>query len=251
MSTTVHGIKTLVATIVTLSNSLPKSVPNGSMNNKIWAVMHTDEGDTTFETFNRHFDALFGEDCRNSDGWLHHIRQEKNGLGLICTYLNNIDWSSNIPLDLVEIKLVRLSVELKHLAESHASPVSARPSRQRNPTFKLRDTDNAEKAELSFQRKAVEEYHMRQPVHEPDTPHVIQPQPLPPFSPLNSLALSPSANSTAIPDPPTIVPQRKRSIAATIEEVDTEHDEDSDITGMCPGTSFFFLFFRFILNNIY
>ena len=72
--------------IVALSNSLPKYVPHGTTKDKIWAVMHNQEG----ETFNKRFDALFGEDFRDSDGCLHHIRQGKYGMGLICAYLNQI-----------------------------------------------------------------------------------------------------------------------------------------------------------------
>jgi hypothetical protein len=37
-----------------------------------------------------------------------------------------------------------------------------RPARNTNLTSKLRDTNNAEKSNLSFQRKAVEEFHSRQ-----------------------------------------------------------------------------------------
>jgi hypothetical protein len=112
---TIPEIQLLVKSIVALSNSLPKSVPHGTTKDKIWAVMHNQEGETAFETFNKRFDALFGEDCRDSDGRLHHIRQGKNGMGLICAYLNQIKWSSDIPLDLVEIKLIRLSTELGYL----------------------------------------------------------------------------------------------------------------------------------------
>jgi hypothetical protein len=39
--------------------------------------MNTEECDTPHETFNRRFDAMFAEDCRDSDGRLHHVRQGK------------------------------------------------------------------------------------------------------------------------------------------------------------------------------
>src|ERR1700677_988350 len=111
---TVEGIQLLVKTITALSNSLPRMVPNGSVKDKIYVVMHTQEGDTPFETFNKRFDTLFGQDCHNSDGRLHHICQGKNGMGIVCGYLNKIDWTSDFPLDLVEIKLLRLKTELTH-----------------------------------------------------------------------------------------------------------------------------------------
>ena len=77
--------------------------------------MSTKEGDTPYETFNRRFDALFGEDCRDSGGRLHHVRQGKLGLGLIISYLSKINWTKDFPLDLVELKLQRLVNELKDL----------------------------------------------------------------------------------------------------------------------------------------
>jgi hypothetical protein len=112
---TILEIQLLVKNIAALSNSLPRSVPHGTTKDKIWAVMHTQEGETTFETFNRRFDALFGQDCCDSAGRLHYIRQGKNGMGLICAYLNKIKWTSDIPLDLVEKKLLCLSTELAYL----------------------------------------------------------------------------------------------------------------------------------------
>jgi hypothetical protein len=105
----------LVKEIGTLSNSLADSVPKGSKNDKIWSVMNTEERDTPHETFNRRFDALFAEDCRNSNGRLHHVRQGKLGMGLIVSYLSKINWALGFPLDLVELKLQRLIAELKHL----------------------------------------------------------------------------------------------------------------------------------------
>jgi len=90
-------------------------VPNGSVKDKIYVVMHIQEGDMLFETFNKRFDMLFGQDCHNSDGRLHHIYQGKNDMGVICAYLNKIDWNCNFPLDLAKIKLLRLKTELTHL----------------------------------------------------------------------------------------------------------------------------------------
>jgi hypothetical protein len=77
--------------------------------------MHTAESDTPHETFNRRFDAIFAEDCRNSDGRLHYVRQGKLGMGLVVTYLSKINWTTGFPLDLVELKLQRLVTELKIL----------------------------------------------------------------------------------------------------------------------------------------
>jgi hypothetical protein len=113
---TVSDIKTLVKIITTLSNSLPQSstIPVGTKEDKIWTVMHSEEGEKAHETFNRRFDAMFGEDCRDTAGRLQHVRRGKLGLGNVCAYLSKIDWADNFPLDIVEIKLQRLVAELQH-----------------------------------------------------------------------------------------------------------------------------------------
>jgi hypothetical protein len=115
MSTPAATIRLLVKEISTLSNSLSDSVPKGSKDDKIWSVMNTEERDTPHETFNRRFDAMFAEDCRDSDGRLHHVRQGKLGMGLVVSYLSKINWTTGFPLDLVELKLQRLVTELKFL----------------------------------------------------------------------------------------------------------------------------------------
>ena len=115
MSTPAATIRLLVKEISTLSNSLSDSVPKGSKDDKIWSVMNTEERDTPHETFNRRFDAMFAEDCRDSDGRLHHVRQGKLGMGLVVLYLSKINWTMGFPLDLVELKLQRLVTELKFL----------------------------------------------------------------------------------------------------------------------------------------
>jgi hypothetical protein len=113
--TTIQDIIALVKNIAKLSNALPPSVPKGTTKDKIWAVMHTAERDSGFETFNARFDVLFGEDCCDDTGRLHYIRQGKSGLGLICLYLKKIDWTQGFLLDLVEIKLKHLNAELSYI----------------------------------------------------------------------------------------------------------------------------------------
>ena len=112
MPATVSAIKVLVRDITTLSNALLQSIPQGTKGDKIWTVMNADQCDTAFETFNACFDALFGEDCRDSGGRLHHISRGKFGIISVCSYLAKTDWNDGFPLDLVEIKLRRLVTEL-------------------------------------------------------------------------------------------------------------------------------------------
>ena len=90
-------------------------MPQGSTDDKIYRIMNTEKHDTPHETFNRRFDALFAEDCRDSNGRLHLVRQGKFGMGLVVSYLSKINWSTGFPLDLVELKLQRLITELKGL----------------------------------------------------------------------------------------------------------------------------------------
>ncbi|KAI0253025.1 hypothetical protein BJV78DRAFT_1281338 [Lactifluus subvellereus] len=160
---TIAGIKLLVKDIITLSNVLPQSVSQGTKDDKIWNVMKLDDRDTAYETFKMRFDAMFGEDCRDSGGRLQYISRGKYGIGCVCSYLAKIDWSDHFPLDLVEIKLQRLITELRHICGSDADLTSqARPSRHIAPTSKLTDSNNAARPELTFQRKAVQEFRMRQ-----------------------------------------------------------------------------------------
>jgi hypothetical protein len=112
---TISEIKALIKAVTALSNNLPQSVQKGTKEDKIWSVMNTEERETAHETFNRRFDAMFGEDSRDAAGRLQHVRKGKLGLGCVCSYLSKIDWADNIPLDIVEIKLKRLIAELKHL----------------------------------------------------------------------------------------------------------------------------------------
>src|SRR5262245_3208250 len=109
------GIKALVKDITTLSNALPQSIRQGTKQDKIWSMMNAGECDTAEETFICRFDAMFGEDCRDSNGRLLHIRRGKLGMGLITAYLSKIDWANGFALDIVEIKLQCLVTELKHL----------------------------------------------------------------------------------------------------------------------------------------
>ena len=105
----------LVKRVSTLSNSLLPSIPKGTLKDKIWIVWQTQEGNMPFEIFNKRFDALFSEDCRDAEGCLPHIRQEKSGMGLVSTYLKKVDWSQDFLLDLVAVKLRQLVAELTHL----------------------------------------------------------------------------------------------------------------------------------------
>jgi hypothetical protein len=168
---TLATIKLLVKDISTLSTSLLDSVQKGSKDDKIYCIMNTEEQHTLHKTFNQWFNALFAEDCHDSNGHLHLVCRGKLGMGLVVLYLSKINWTIGFPLDLVELKLQCLVTELKGLQYVPDSiihfPYSwiirqldvPQPVHSLNLTVKLKDTANASAPELSFQWKAVQDYH--------------------------------------------------------------------------------------------
>ncbi|KAG1846529.1 hypothetical protein F4604DRAFT_1936352 [Suillus subluteus] len=68
-------IHVLIENLPMLCNSLPSSVPEAN----------------PWHTFNCPFDILFGEDCWDDKGRLHHLRQGPLGMGAVCTYLNSLN----------------------------------------------------------------------------------------------------------------------------------------------------------------
>ena len=244
-STSVATIKILVKEIGSLSASLSDSVPKGSKDDKIWSVMNTDELDNPHETFNRRFDAMFAEDCRDVDGYLHHVRQGKLGMGLVVSYLSKINWTTGFPLDLVELKLQRLVIELKRLQYvSHFFIIctfliseiirridAPRPVRHPNLTAKLKDTANTSVPELSFQRKAVQDYHSRPTEDSSSHPTTSND---PPSGPSLSTLDTPSqphhiANTTS-------TPRAKRSFLS----ITSDNDEDDTSSTQPAQCNFFF-----------
>ena len=111
---TIAEIRSIIANICILANALISSVPSGSKKDKIWAVMSSNDGKTPYKTFNKKFDAMFDKDCCDLHGHLHHLHCRKPRIGLVCSYLTNLDWT-DIFLNLSEIKLQHLLVELRQL----------------------------------------------------------------------------------------------------------------------------------------
>ena len=74
--------------------------------------MTGNEGEDTWQTFNKRFDALFVEDCHDGQGWLHHIRRGEFGMDMVVQYLSTLDINLLL-LDLVAKKLDRLEAELE------------------------------------------------------------------------------------------------------------------------------------------
>ncbi|KAH7904802.1 hypothetical protein BJ138DRAFT_1119065 [Hygrophoropsis aurantiaca] len=116
----------LIENIVSLSIGLPPSVPIATTEDRIYHVMQNVSGDDAWQTFNRRFDILFGEDCRDVDGRMHHIRQgPSHGMGAVCAYLKSIDLSNTSLLhDLMEIKLTRLAEEIVYLLSNTSTHIA-------------------------------------------------------------------------------------------------------------------------------
>ena|ERR1700691_2239636 len=118
MSTTqpAERVKSLIANLLTLCDGLPSSIPLASKDDQIYHVMKNVTGDDEWQTFNHRFDLLFGEDLRDAEGCLLHIRRGKYGMDAVCTYLKGIDLDTpGLFHDLMAIKLIRVVEELAHL----------------------------------------------------------------------------------------------------------------------------------------
>lgn len=102
----------LIQGIIALAHKLPDTIPDATKEDVICTAMKT-TGDTDWETFNRRFDAVFGDDCRDADGRLKYLRRGRLGLTAVCSYLQRVPDQKGMPLDLVNIKLERLLDELK------------------------------------------------------------------------------------------------------------------------------------------
>ena len=107
MGSPLENTRALINNIVLLTRSLPTSVPLATDEDRIFAVMNSPKGESTWHTFNKCFDTLFGEDCHDSTGQLHHIRCGCLGMDKVYDHLSTLDVGS-VPLDLATIKLVHL-----------------------------------------------------------------------------------------------------------------------------------------------
>ena len=84
-----HARTAIVDTITKLTKKLPSSIPKGKRDGKLYWVMTNDNyrGETPWETFNKHLDATFGEDCRNAEGRLENVCHGRFGMDIVTKYL--------------------------------------------------------------------------------------------------------------------------------------------------------------------
>jgi hypothetical protein len=81
----------LIVEIKGLALKLPDSVPTAKKDGEIYRIITQANGEGPWQTFNRRFDILFGEDCRDEHGKLKNIQRGKYGMGAVCKYLNTVD----------------------------------------------------------------------------------------------------------------------------------------------------------------
>jgi len=103
----------LIANLTSLCQHLPKSVPVAQKDDDIYRIIRTSNGDDLWQSFNRKFDLLYGEDCRDARGYLQNIRSGKYGMDSVCAYLKGINTKDpQFLAELAVIKLERLRNEL-------------------------------------------------------------------------------------------------------------------------------------------
>jgi hypothetical protein len=107
-----EDIKTSISHITNLCKEILISIPIGNNRSKIHLVMTGNEGEDTWQTFNKRFDGLFAEDCRDGQGQLHHICRGEFGMDMVVQYLSTLDINL-LPLDLVAKNLDWLEAELE------------------------------------------------------------------------------------------------------------------------------------------
>lgn len=108
---------TQVNLLQSLVPQLPKSVPTARHSdriNQVFGNIISSDDDDAWPVFNRRFDILFGEDQRNADGRLSHLRRGALGMDLVIAYLHST-LQTDILWAAAEPKLNRLVDEVTHL----------------------------------------------------------------------------------------------------------------------------------------
>src|ERR1700683_1016804 len=107
-----EDIKSSISHITDLCKEILINIPIGNKRSKIHLVKTSNEGEDTWQTFNKWFDALFAEDCHDGQGQLHHIHHGEFSMDMVAQYLSTLDINL-LPLDLVAKKLDWLEAELE------------------------------------------------------------------------------------------------------------------------------------------
>lgn len=109
MSVSAPTIIKLITELNIRSKLLPASIPIGKKDDKLYSVVSRAKGSVdVWEGLNKCLDAAFGSDCCDAEGRFTEIRRGKYGMTVLVGYLNEIQWKSSIPLDIVAVRLQRV-----------------------------------------------------------------------------------------------------------------------------------------------
>ena len=108
------GVRNYIQKVVYMGKCLPSTVALATEEDVVYRAFTSAEGESQWHTFNKWFDAVFGEDCRDANTKkLHLIRRGANGMELVSGYLESLNLTDpELPLDLMLEKLARLNNEL-------------------------------------------------------------------------------------------------------------------------------------------
>jgi len=105
--------------VKSLAGCLLLTLPIATKNNKIFEVFENipvpTDGSAHWKTFNCRFDILFGEDVRDLQGRLLHVKRGELGMDLIIIYLEEATVAGFLLWDLAAKKLERLVTEFEVL----------------------------------------------------------------------------------------------------------------------------------------
>ncbi|KAF5366557.1 hypothetical protein D9758_009004 [Tetrapyrgos nigripes] len=121
------SIRSLITEIADLSSQLPDSVPLGVPDGKIVSNLDSD-AESPWNAFNCFFDRAFGADTVDPvTGRLKFLARGPHGMGFVNEYLKSVleHHLSQLPLDLVHIKLVQLRDELNVLNSDDCTTTSS------------------------------------------------------------------------------------------------------------------------------
>lgn len=107
-------IDPIIKRIVAAGSRLPLSLPAATCEDKIYTVFKRVTGESEWETFNRRFDLVFGDELRDENGRLQYFRRGEHGMDLVCKYLEAIKPSDALLWELASIKLTRLLNEMEY-----------------------------------------------------------------------------------------------------------------------------------------
>ncbi|TFY51128.1 hypothetical protein EVJ58_g10725 [Rhodofomes roseus] len=133
-------LEEIVEEIVDLIKHLPATIPDATKDDKIYHVMTNVNEESAWATFNRRFDILFGEDCRDLNGRLHYVRRGRHGMAKVASYLSRVIMNEDTLKGFygpAAVKLERLRTELKFLVLSESESRAAGSGTATNHTIEV------------------------------------------------------------------------------------------------------------------